>query len=115
MTDEQITQYVDSRLNEVRDEIVQHFDSQLSEVRAEIDQLRSLRSPAVSPDPDLQRQIDEVEVRLEALILSLLKLPLAKDFRGKLSATYIAIKKKRRQEADAAAQEFLAWMEADGR
>lgn len=122
MTDEQIEQYVDSRLNSIQEEFMQHVDLRVQEIQTEaqgrlheirrgIEELRSLRVPAVSPDSDLQDQLDEVEDRLQALIASLLKLLPAKDLREKFSAAYNAIKTKRQQEEDAASREVQAWFE----
>jgi AAA+ ATPase superfamily predicted ATPase len=124
MTDEQIEQYVDSRLNSIREEITQHFDSRVQEtqteieervheIQAEIDELRRSRVPAVSPDSDLLSRLDEAEIRLQALIQSLVELLPAKDLREKFSATYKAIKRKRQQEEDAASRELLAWFEQE--
>ncbi len=113
MTDEQMEQYVDSRINSIREEIMQHFDSRVKEIQTEIDELRRSRAPTVSPDSDLLSRLDEVEIRFEALIRSLLEPLPAKDLREKLSATYKAIKRKRRQEEDAASRELLAWLEQE--
>lgn len=113
MTDEQMERYVDSRLNSIREEITQHFDSRVQEIQTEIDELRRSRGSVVSPDSDLLSRLDEVEIRIEALIRSLLELPPAKDWREKLLTTYKAIKTKRQQEGDAVSRELQAWFDPE--